>query len=129
MKKIGKYFLVVGISLVSFLGSYLQKGAKRNLNHIEHTVQNHDFAGSARVWRNAYFNYKNSEEKKKRVDHEVESEKSKISGQSCQEKCLAELGLRHCMELKSICKENCLAERDPMTKESCLNNWRKIWRE
>lgn len=153
MKNFGKYFLVIGISLVSFLGSYLQKGAKRNLNHIGHSVQNHDFrdfAGSARVWRNNYFNYKNSEEKEKElgknnneVNHEVKTEKPKTSEQICKEKCLVWLDpqerkdcLGLCMEkieeplpFKSICQKNCLAEPDPRAKVSCLNDCKEIWGE
>lgn len=149
MKNFGKYFLVVGIFLVSFLGNYL-KGAKRNLNHIGHTVQNYEFAGSARAWRNNYFNYKNSEEKKKElgknnneVGHEVKTEKPKTSEQICKEKCLVELDPQErkaCLGLctvrkekplpfKLICKKNCLAERDSRAREACLDNCREIWGE
>lgn len=142
MKKFGKYFLVVRIFLVSFLGNYL-KGAKRNLNHIGHTVQNYEFAGSARAWRNNYFNYKNSEEKETNDNNEVKTEKPKTYEQICKEKCLVELDpqkRKACLGLctvrkekplpfKLICKKNCLAERDSRARESCLDNCRGIWGE
>lgn len=105
MKKFGKYFLVVGIFLVSFLWNYL-KGAKRNLNHIGHTVQNYEFAGSARAWRNNYFNYKNSEEKETNDNNnEVKTEKPKTYEQICKEKCLAEQYSRARESCLDLCKQ------------------------
>ncbi len=131
MKNFGKYFLVIGISLVSFLGSYLQKGAKRNLNHIGHSVQNHDFrdfAGSARAWRNNYFNYKNSEEKEKELGKNNNEVYREVSSRKEMEKEAGENNNEVNHEVKTekpktseqICKEKCLVWLDPQERKDCL---------
>lgn len=131
MKNFWKCLVVGGVFLISFLGNYL-KGAKRNLNHIGHTVQNYEFAGSARVWRNNYFNYKNSEEKKKElgknnneVGHEVKTEKPKTSEQICTEECRVELDSQKCiaclhLRLERLEKESVELMRKKSYKRHCF---------